>query len=455
MKHINNIIIYLLTAFACLSCVTPMDSDLVINTRPGTHGQFGGTRVEGAETRNVLLLYSAGFTTILPPYLREDIEDLMNGWLPENLRGENVLLVYSHLPETNYDLKTPTSPVLFRLYSDPNGNPVADTLVTYAPGTISASAIQMNKVLNYVKDEFPAKGYGMIFSSHGTGYLPAGYYNNSSSNIFGLAPKRRPGLSHPTPVPYVESDFDPSMPDVKSIGADISYSGSSQMSNEMEIGEFADAIPMKLDYLLFDACLMGGVEIAYELQDKCGLVGFSQTEVLAEGFDYTSLITHLLGTDTPDPISVCDDFFQQYDRLSGIMRSATISVVNTSRMSDLIQTCRNLFTKYRDGLDKTDPSLVQRYFRSDRHWFYDLESIIYEAARESGADPEALNEDIQALRNALAKCISYKASTPSFMLEFKISTYSGLSMYLPCNGSKYLDEYYKGLKWNEDTGLVQ
>ena len=451
MKHIA----YILTVLTCLSCITPLDRDLVINTRPGTQGHSGVTRIESSETRNVLLLYSAGYTTALPSYLKEDIEDLMSGWLPENLRSENVLLVYSHLPKTSSDLKTPTSPVLFRLYRDQEGNTIADTLVTYKAGTISASAAQMNKVLNYVKGEFPAKGYGMIFSSHGTGYLPSGFYGNSSSFSLFNMPRRRQGLHNPSPVLYIDRDFDPSMPVVKSIGADVDKSTGSSISYEMEIYEFAEAIPMKLDYLLFDACLMGGVEVAYELQDKCELLGFSQAEVLAEGFDYKTLASHLLQDGTPDPTSVCNDFFQQYDKQSGVYRSATISVIKPSEMEPLAQICKELFAKYRTGLSLTDPDKVQRYFRSRHHWFYDLESIIHEAALTSGEDAQAIESDIRRLRNALDACISYKAATPSFMGDFDITTYSGLSMYLPCDGTDYLDNFYKRLRWNEDTGLVQ
>jgi hypothetical protein len=38
---------------------------------------------------------------------------------------------------------------------------------------------------------------------------------------------------------------------------------------------------------------------------------------------------------------------------------------------------------------------------------------------------------------------------------FVFNTYCGLSMYLPCNGSDYLDEYYKTLAWNKATSLVR
>ena len=455
MKNVIKITAYLLTVITCLSCLSPIDSDLSINIRPGSYGQSAHNRIENGEVRNVLLLYTAGFTKSIPFYLREDIEDLKNGWLPEKGRGENVLLIYSHLPKTDYDLKTPTSPVLFRLYSDQTGNAVADTLVIYEPGTFSASALQMNKVLNYVKQEFPAKGYGMIFSSHGTGYLPSGFYGNASSFDFFEAPKRRPGLHNPSPVPYIDRDFDPSMPVVKSLGADVTYVGETQMSVEMELDEFADAIPMKLDYLLFDSCLMGGVEVAYELRGKCGMVGFSQTEVLAEGFDYTTLTGHLLKNITPDPVAVCNDYFQQYDKETGLMRSATISVVSPDDMDALAQTCRELFTKYRNGLQIVNPGQVQQYFRSNHHWFYDLESIITQSAVAQGEDTQEINDDIASLRRSLDKCIAYKAATPIFMSQFRIHTHSGFSMYLPKHGTDYLDAFYKRFKWNIDTGLVE
>lgn len=455
MKRVIYIIANLLAALSCLSCITTLDRDLTINVRPGSYGTSGNTRIESSESRNVLLLYSAGYTKGLPQYLRDDIKDLKEGWLPGNNRGDNVLLIYSHLPKTNYDLETPTSPVLFRLYSDESGQVVSDTLIIYPPGTISASALQMNKVMNYVKDAYPAKGYGMIFSSHGTGYLPAGFYSNPSAFSFKESPKRRPGLYNPSPVPYMDRDFDPSMPAVKSLGADVDYSSGSYMSYEMELDEFAEAIPMKLDYLLFDACLMGGVEVAYELRDKCGMVGGSQTEVLAEGLDYTTLARHLLGSRTPDPLTVCKDFFLQYDNDSGVYRSATISVINPSRMESLVQICKTLFMKYRNGLNTLEPGRVQRYFRSNHHWFYDLESIIFEAASKENTKTEITNADIAALRAALDECIIYKAATPMFMNEFHINTYSGLSMYLPSNGTEYLDAFYRRLSWNSATSLVE
>lgn len=450
MKYIA----YILIAFACIACISPMDSDLIIDEVPGRRVESGSTRTENSETRNVLLLYSAGYNSLWS-YLKEDISDLMSGWLPGANRSDNILLVYSHQTKAGSDYKTPTSPVLFRLLEDENGESVADTLVVYEAGTISTSAVQLNKVLKHVQEAFPAKGYGMIFSSHATGYLPAGFYANPKSSLPAEGLRRRPGLNHPVAVPSMDWNCDPSLPAVKSIGEHKDNSSGHSISYEIELDEFVRAIPMKLDYLLFDACLMGGVEVAYEFKDKCDIIAFSQTEVLAEGFDYKTLAAHLLGDTDPDPVSVCDDYYQQYARNSGVMQSATISAVRPALMGRLAEVCRNLFQKYRTGLESLNPKNVQKYFRSSFHWFYDLESIIYEAAKESGAGTQEVNEDIRALREALKECIIYKAATPYFMNEFHILTYSGLSMYLPANGSDYLDAYYRRLKWNIDTSLVE
>lgn len=364
-------------------------------------------RIESEERRSLLLLYSAGHNN-LSSYLKADIDDIFKGWLPGTGRNANILLIYSHFPAKGGSYSTPTSPTLTRVSCAQDGTILKDTIKIYNEGTISASAEQLHQVLSFVKEEFPVKTYGMIFSSHATGYLPTGYYSSP-----------------------------------KSIGQEQVGSN----SYEIELDDFAQALPMKMDYILFDACLMGGVEVAYELKDKCHRVGFSQTEVLAEGFDYKTITEHLLKSETPDPQAICEDYFYQYDIQSGIYRSATISLVDCSRMEPLAHTCRTLFEKYRNEIAGLSPGSVQRYYRSRYHWFYDLEDILAKAGITA--------EELTQLRESLNKCIIYKASTPEFMNEFRINTYSGLSMYLPCNGSAELDKYYKTLQWNIDTKLVE
>jgi len=435
-----------LLLLASFACTPDWKDDMEIDSNHPSRNP--GDRVARQEARNVLLLYSAGFNS-LTSYLKEDIEDLKAGWLPGKNRNDDVVLVYSHFPETAGRYADPSSPVLTRLYCGADGSAVADTLVIYDSSVISSSPVQLNKVLSYVRDVFPAAGYGMVFSSHATGYLPAGFYQKPDSYIYKGDALAQSGYDWHGAVaaPYVELPYDPSLPAVKSVGQDQVGSSGSYTSYEMELADFAEAIPMQLDYILFDACLMGGIEVAYELKDKVSKVGFSQAEVLAEGLNYSMLTTHLFQNDEPDPKGVCEDYFEQYDVQEGIYRSATVSLIDCTSLEPLAEVCSRLFESYRSEIAGLSPGNVQRYYRSGHHWFYDLESILAEA----GASPSEMDD----LHAALDRCVLYKGHTPSFMNSFEINVFSGFSMYLPSHGKPELDKYYKTLRWNLATGLVK
>jgi hypothetical protein len=439
-------------ALAVFACQPSSFVDIEING-PGVNA---GARQENVreyndESRNVLLLYSAGYNS-LSQFLADDIADLLGGELPGSGRMEDVLLIYSHFPSVKGAYSVPTSPTLTRVYKDIENNVIKDTLVVYPEGSLSSTASQLNRVLTYVKDNYPAKTYGMVFSSHATGYLPTGYYSNPRGYVY-IPPTivssadASSGYNDAVGVPYVEPEHDPMLPMVKSVGQDQVGVHGNYLSYEIEIEDFARALPMYMDYILFDACLMGGVEVAYELAGNCGKVGFSQTEVLAEGFDYKTLTSHLLYGGIPDPVAVCKDYYHQYDVQSGVYRSATISMVDCSKMEPLAEVCARLFEKYREAISRLKPSVVQRYYRSDYHWFYDLVDIIAEAGADAG--------ELEELNYAVAECMIYKAATPEFMDSFIIKDYSGFSMYLPSDGSRELDKYYRTLKWNIATGLVE
>jgi hypothetical protein len=122
-------------------------------------------------------------------------------------------------------------------------------------------------------------------------------------------------------------------------------------------------------------------------------------------------------------------------------------MIDCTRMEPLASACREMFSKYREQIAALRASSVQRYYRGDYHWFFDLYDII----ARSGAS----SEELKQLQAALDECVVYKATTPGFMGSFKIITYSGLSMYLPNCGTYELNRYYRTLQWNKDTSLVE
>lgn len=424
MAKVRLIFLSLLTALFC-SCEQD-GLDLTLSLGP-----------YGKETRQVLLMYGAGFNS-LSGEIWSDIDVIKRGYLPGKSRNDDVVLIFSHLTRNNrQNFRLETSPVLVRLYSE-RGETYADTLRIWPEGTPVANKEMMAEVFNWVREEFPAAGYGAIMSSHATGYLPEDYYGN---------PKKYEGWSRGSSSSW--------SPQLRSFGQE--YYDAGTHTQEMEIKDLAAAIPYKLDYIVFDACLMGTVEVAWELRNVCSYVAFSPCEIPAAGFDYRTLVEHLLKPDVPDVKAVCQEYFAFYENDSTY--GATITLVDCSRLDRLAVTCRELFDRYRSGIRNLDGENVQVYDRrvnSKKYYaFFDLKDML----REAGAS----DADLARLQAALDEAIVYEAHTAQF-ITVKLDRVCGLAMYLPAypdcradiyHGTEFLDGFYReNIAWNQATALV-
>lgn len=380
----------------------------------------GGTDPERPEARRVLLMYAAAFSN-LSNSISEDIDEICESGVPA-AGSSDVLLIYAHTTRDRTQTKDLNAPVMFRVYRDTGGNVVRDTLFRYPETDDSATTEVFKKVLGDAVNHFPAKHYGMIFSSHGRGWVPPGY--SESTSIWSVGPE---GEQKEYPL-------------TKEMG--IEYGGKSGM----DIREVAGAMPVKFDFIIMDACLMGCVEVAWELRDKCRLLAFSPTEILTNGFYYKDMAPLLLNTPTPDVERVCREYFEQYDRMSGLYRSATVTLIDCSKMDALARACADIFSAHRDALDGFDPMSVQPYFYNNLHWFYDLRDL----AVKLGASAH----ELQVLDDALGACIVYYACTEKFF-DLELKDVCGLSTYIPLYGKNKLNNYYKTLSWNAATGLIQ
>ena len=407
----------------------------------------------------VMILYSAGCNT-LSNELETNVKELKSGYIPGK-KDKKALVVISHRAngfKNGRPVYEPaTDSYIIRFYKYKN-NVVADTLKTVEAGKYLSQPSVMKEVLGYVRDNFKSDHYGMIFSSHATGWLPQGYYLNPVSGSSGgsasssLAPRRLPDLPEGA-LPYVEREYQEGLPRLKSIGEEDAAHNGITVKYEMDVLDFRASIPMHLDYIVFDACFMGCIEVAYELRDICDKIAFSPTEILETGFQYETIAGQLLEGNN-DLYSACKDYFDKYDKKTDpLWRSATVTLIDCSKLEKVATVCNGLISRYRDGLAAINPSQVQPYFQKNKHWFYDLEDVFLKAGI---TDTEKRN-----LEQALDGCVIYKAATPTFYIGgyvtsgFEINIYSGFSMYLPCNGSPYLDDFYKSFAWNKATGLVQ
>lgn len=406
------------------------------------------SRPANQETRRVLIVMSCGFNS-LSFDLKEDIDDMMKAKLPGLNRDDDVLLIYGQHVSSTYD--NPSNPVLIQAYSK-EGKAVRDTLKVWNDVTVSTSSDNAKEVLTYVRNHFPAKEYHLLFSSHATGWLPAGYYTFDTS---GNSYTENSAMSMPLdywsegPFTHEERGLAPGEPRTKTLGETrIGTKGNYQVY-EMDLRKFAKSIPMHLSSILFDCCLMGCVEVAYELKDVCDRIVFSPAEVLSDGFNYKVLFEHLFDSST-NVQSVAEDYFEQYRNRTGVNQSATITMVDCRHMNELAAVCKDIFEAHRDKIRMLKGSGIQQFHRYDFNCFYDLRDIIVKAGASA--------EELARLDSALEKCVPYKAATPAFMYGyngFKINTYCGLSSYLPAEGDGRTKAAYGPLAWNTVTEFVK
>ena len=391
----------------------------------------------GEPTRRVMLLYEAGFNS-LSREISANIAHLRQGYLPEKGQDNDVVLVFSHLQAPGGSFSTETSPSIVQLYSE-HGEPQADTLRVWPVGTPVANAEVMSDVFNWVRERFPAAGYGAVLSSHATGWLPEDYYSN---------PKKYEGRDRSNSISW--------SPRMKTFGQEYHTQGTA--TQEMELKDLAAAIPYKLDYILFDACLMATVEVAWELRGVCRYLAASPCEIPAAGFNYRTIVGHLLNSGEPDLEAVCRDYYAAYENDS--IYGAAITMLDCSRLDPLASACRTLFDRYRSGIRNLAGGNVQVYdrtFNSKGYYvFFDLKDMLREAGATEG--------DLALLQSALDEAIVYEAHTSRF-LDVKLQRCCGLSTYLPAypdykrdiyHGTAFLDGFYKeNVAWNQATSLVE
>lgn len=361
----------------------------------------------------------------------KNIKLIQNGELPA-ADGNNII-VYAH----NYDKK----PKLLRIYGN-NNIGVIDT-VYHFPDINSATTDALKNAMNITKTMFPSDEFGLILWSHGTGWLPQGYYSNPTKakvNNLNISPLQSNTTEYVSPWQEPPGGIDPYAHLVKSFGSQKRSTDPTIL--EMEIPQLAEALPFNPDYIIFDACLMGGIELAYEFKDKTKKIVFSPAEVLSNGLEYGNMMKYLLAKPT-NLIGVAENAYNYYNSQYDNNRSLTISVIDLEKLDDVANAAKEVFKNYRQNIASLNISSVQPYFRYNKYWFFDINDYIKQICGKEGAEYSA------AFTNALNNAILYKATTGRIInLYIDINKYSGISTYIPYHpNDETLNSYYKKYKW--------
>lgn len=360
------------------------------------------------KTKRTLLIYAVASNN-LSSYLIDDKNEMKQ--IASEIQGlgsEVRVLLYS-VASQSAEVAT-----ISELTKTPSGFWEFSELETYDRETFSTDPKRMRQVFSDIMDIAPAEKYGLIFWSHGTGWLP----NFTSHEVSGSAPV------------------------MKSYGID-KYQG---VTDYCDIDELASAIPDRMfDYVWFDLCYMMGVEVLYQLRDKCEYVAGYPTEDWSSGMNYETTLPMLVAPD-PDLAGAGKAFFDYYN--DGKM-AVTVTVMKTAGCERLAKAASEI---YAAGSRPSSASGLMNYSRMKSSPFYDFGQFTKKYLDPSDYRSNAL---IAEFDDALADMTVYAAcSTKNFSNvedAFDPEQYSGLSCHFPGSGTANEEAFYSSLDWPQDV----
>lgn len=302
-------------------------------------------------------------------------------------------------------------PTLFKYEVDGKGKVGKREIIKTYSGQNSVSNEVLNKILKDVEVYCPAEKYSLILGSHATGWLPV---DHKKSRSFGD-----------------DSGAKINIPD---LSVALKQSG------------------IHFDYILFDACLMSQVEVAYELRDAADYLILSPAEVMSAGFPYFKMTKHLLSVDNTEQnvINVAKDFIDYYKNEYDYSW-ATIAVIKTDEMPALTNITYSLMEQYQDNLVKFDNNRIN-YFQT--HYGYGRSPLDHSTYDFRAFIRELTDDNIPSdFEEQLDRTVIYKDYVDDYKLvNIDPDIYSGIGCYIPDDRYSNWNDYFRTLQWYSAAG---
>lgn len=238
------------------------------------------------------------------------------------------------------------------------------TTLQVMPEHDSADPNNFERTISLLVADFPARQYGLVLWSHGSGWIPQ--HHTSPSNVATGAPGK------PQHTFGIDNNLNLG---TNEKGAD--------KGTEMNIDDMRTAlehIGIHWRYILFDACFMQCVEVDYELRNLTDYIIASPAEIPGEGAPYDVIMPQLTHPTEQNITAITDGYYNNYSTNGGCV----ISVVKTNELDSLLSLTRQLMPDfYTRGYD-LDCDLVQPYCAYIYHssWkpeYYDMASVMHHA----------------------------------------------------------------------------
>lgn len=363
-------------------------------------------------TRTVLVYVAADNN--LSEFALLDLEEMKVGM--QNVQNADMhLLVYIDFTHK----ENGTLPRLLELKNE-GGTVVEKVVKTYGNrNSVGVSETQEVFADVFSNSQYQADSYGLVYWSHGDGWLPY-----------------------------------PLRTGTRWVGQDTGNG-----DNRMNISEFVEILEIAphLNFILFDACFMQSVEVAYELRDYTDYCIGSPTEIPGPGASYDEVVPAMFSTENT-AVNIGRAYYEpyaaKYDSGNGISNTnwtggASVCVLKTDQLDNLASiTQRVLPTTVDNALLRKSVFDYDKRSVQGHVGYYDFAGMLRMIVDDS---------DYAVWKQAFDGAVAYWATTPmnysAFAEMFSMEGTNGVSCYIPSTSNSVTDKTYRSTEWYTAAGL--
>lgn len=367
--------------------------------------------VQEEDLRTVLVYIAADNS--LTSFAADDIAEMVSGFAAVDADKNNLLVYVDTQSE---------KPFLYQITKDSKGAVVKKVLYEYEEQN-SVYPTVMAEVYNRAFSAFPAKSYGLVLWSHGDGWLP------SPSNISA------------------------SKASTRWFGQDgTSYMDISSLNTALNSAPH-------FDFILFDACFMQSVEVAYELKDRADYFIGAPNEIPGPGAYYTELVPAMFSQAKDLASTVAHGYYDYYAaKYTGQLGSnenwtmgVTVSVLKSSEVQALAAATAAILPKYITNGSAINVSSIYSYDPRSTYYYYDLKGLVQSLT--SSDDQTLFSAWSDAFELAVPLHLTTDKTYSSFVYGMiSMAGSSGLSAYIPRSSYVSLNTFYHSYAWYSAAG---
>ena len=369
--------------------------------------------------RTILVYMAAENSLSWGEFHEQDIDEMLQA--TQHIPKGSQLLIY--LDDTEL-------PRILTIEQQEGRRPVRKVLKQYDTEHNSGDAQTLHEVMNWTVSNYPSSSYGLVLWSHGDAWLPA------------KAPIQR------------------------TICIDNEHNSHSNSGTKMEIEDVAAALDdfPRLDFILFDACFMQAVEVAYELRHVAKYIVSSPAEIPNPGAPYERLVEPMFSS----PLNmeqIIDEYYRAYNDTEVLVwdygtdrYGALLSVVDCDYLESLATATAEMLSKYLTPDRHISLNSVQSYYpisSRTRPMYHDMNGFMKTIITSQ--------EDYTSWKRVFDLTVPYRRATSWWYSNdartqhVDMKNYGGLSCYIPQDNPIYSGlnakftstSWYKAAGWNE------